>query len=242
MKYIFWLFITCLISPIACTEEIQEIRWGTEVWEGYTDKDGSGIFTKVLKRIFESQGIKLSVTNYPLKRALHLTRSGKLDLAGGIPKDVEYSTQHIQAKYPIAVTRISAFYHKDTIQDWNGLTSINGKKIVSTHIVGGMIGLKSNEYLEVATRKQTLSLVLRKRFDLYIDDEKLLFSTVNNNKEKFNLNDYKIETVLSEGWYLISTNNERGRKIIDLFNKGMEELKESGELNTLYNDAGFSTP
>lgn len=243
MKYILLLLILYIVAPTShSSEEITEVRWGTEIWKGYTDKDGSGIFTKVLERIFKSQGIKLSRQTYPIKRAIHLTRSGTLDLAGGIPKDIRKSNQHIQAKYPIVVTRISAFYHKDTLSVWDGVNSIKGKKIVSTHIVGKMINLDPTEYFEVATRKQTINLVLRKRFDFYIDDEKLLFSTINDYKKSFQPDDYKIDTVLSKGWYLISTNNDRGRKIISIFNKGMETLQKSGELDKLYNNAGFSTP
>lgn len=243
LRNILLSLILLLVIPIAySSEEIKEIRWGTEVWKGYTDEDGSGIFTKVLKRIFESQGIKLSKRIYPIKRAIHLTRNGQLDLAGGIPKDLEKSTQHIQAKYPILVSRISAFYHKDTIKHWDGLNSTQNKEIVSTHIVGGMIGLKTTEYLEVSTRKQTINLVLKKRFDLYIDDEKLLLSTIAHHRGKFNENDYRVNTVVTKGWYFISTNNERGRKIITIFEKGMEQLKKSGELKELYDSAGFSPP
>jgi len=240
LKYI--ILIALLTTSIVHSSPIKEIHWGTEVWEGYTDEDGSGIFTKVLERVFETQGVQLLRTNYPLKRALYLTRNGTLDLAGGIPKDIKKSTQHIQAKYPIVITKISAFYHKDTILDWNGLESIKGKKIVSTHIVGANLGLKSNEYIEVATRKQIINLILRKRYDIYIDAHKLLLTTVKAHNKKFIESDYKIETLISKGWYLISTNNERGREVISLFEKGMETLQASGELKKLYDEAGLSTP
>jgi len=230
-----------IFSPsLALSSEIQKVYWATEVWEGYTDEHG--VYTQLMNKIFTSEGITLDMKIYPFKRALRLVVIGEADIAGGIPKDTQPNSDYIQAKYPIAVSRFNAFYHKDNIKKWNNIDSIKNKRIISTPHVGSNVGLKESEYHVVADRKQALKLVLNKRFEVYIDDEKVLNTTLNKFQELFNRSDYKVSPLFISRWYLITTNTVRGRKIMDIFEAGMLKLAKSGELKELYESHGFYVP
>ncbi|MDC7224560.1 MAG: transporter substrate-binding domain-containing protein [Spirochaetales bacterium] len=236
------LLLLLSLAPLL-PQELEKVRWGTEVWKGFTDKDGSGLYTRVLRRIFEEgEGWELEIFYYPFSRSLYLTEKGELDMAGGIPQNSELGRNCLQAQIPIVVSRFSAFYRKNNIENIEGVSSLRGKNIVCTLSVGEMIGLEPEEYYVVNTREQAINLVLIGRYDIYIDDEKVLHDTIEEYQSRFDREDYSTGTIATEGWYMIFPDNERGRRIRDMFDEGMRRLDRSGELETLYRSLGFIPP
>lgn len=244
MKTISLIFLLMLMafSSQATATEIKEVHWGTEMWEGFTDKDGSGIYTQIFTKIFNDAGLELKVAYMPFARTLHLVEIGKLDFAGGIPKEEKKDNTYIQAEYPVVISRFDAFFNKDSVEKWKGLESIKGRKIVATPTVSGHIGLKSDEVYVVDTRKQALQMVLSQRAEFYVDDAKVLETTLENNRDLIDMDLYRIENVTTKGWYMIAPNNERGRKIMQIYETGTERLHHSGELKKIYDRHGFLTP
>ncbi|MDC7220790.1 MAG: transporter substrate-binding domain-containing protein [Spirochaetales bacterium] len=241
-KRLFSLLFLFHIPLILFASDIKVVRWGTEIWKGFTDEDGSGLYTQVLTRIFDLEEIELETHIYPFSRALHLTENGELDLAGGIPKNSKLGENCLQARYPIVVSRFSAFYNKKNTGPLRDVDSLRDKKIICTLSVGEMIGLKEDEYEVVTTRDQAINLVLIGRYDVYIDDEKVLQTTMETYEHQFNRNEYASPVVATKGWYMIATDSRRGREILDIFDRGMETLIKTGELITLYESLGFIPP
>ena len=60
--YISFIFISVPFSISAV--EIENVYWGTAEWEGYTDKDGSGIYTQIFKKIFTMMGVEDEKNNF----------------------------------------------------------------------------------------------------------------------------------------------------------------------------------
>ncbi|OMH38307.1 ABC transporter substrate-binding protein [Motiliproteus sp. MSK22-1] len=241
MKYLaiafFWFF-----SISAYATEIEKISWGTEVWKGYTDKDGSGIYTQILERIFSNAGVEINISYMPFARTLHLVKINKLDFAGGIPRDKTKAKDYIQAKYPIAVNRFVAFFHKETLDKWQGKASLEGRVIVATPHQAEQAGLEEEDVYVVETREQALQMVLNKRAAFFLDNEKVLENIIKENQSAFDPDDYRTEDVGTSGYYMIAPNTERGQAIMDIYEKGTLGLYKSGELNALYSQRGFSTP
>lgn len=242
MRYKIILFLIFLVT-LPCNvfaDEIQEVHWGTEVWKGYTDTDGSGLYTQVLKKIFDHEDIELKTSFMPFERTLLLTRKGQLDFSGGIPKDKNENPEYIQAKYPILFTRFNVFFRTESVGTWNGLESLKGKKIVCTPTIGDQVGLQENEYSVLPSRKQMIQLVIKKRYDFYLDVENIMSTVLDQNISFLADKNYRVENIVSKGWYMIAPNSERGRSIMEIYNKGIIRLYKSGELKAIYD--GYSLP
>ena len=233
----FWI-----LSSFAFCAEIKSVHWGTEVWKGYTDKDGSGIYTQIMGKIFTKAGIEINISYMPFARTLHLVKINKLDFAGGIPRDKTEVKDYIQAKYPIAVNRFVAFFHKETLGKWEGKKSLEGRVIVATPHQAEQAGLEERDVYVVDTREQALQMVLSKRAEFFLDNEKVLENIIKANQSAFDPSEYRTVSVGTSGYYMIAPNTKRGKAIMDIYEKGTLELYRSGELNALYSQLGFSIP
>jgi len=242
MKKIFFLVVVLVVSFNTSAVEIKKIQWGTEMWKRYTDKDGSGIYTQVFTKVFESEGLELEVSYMPFARSLHLVKTGKLDFAGGTAKEQEANPDYIQARYPVAVSRFNVFFRKSTLQEWEPQKSLKDRKIVATPKVASSAGLDEKEVHVVTSRNQALKMVLNNRSEFYVDDEKVLETTLQENQKLFNPNDYRVETISTNGWYMRAPNTPRGKKVIEIYERGTKRLYDSGELQKIYERLNFSTP
>ncbi len=59
--------------------KINNIQIATPQWDGQTNKDGTGLFFEIVKRIYEPEEIKVDVVFCPWKRAQSRVSSGKSD-------------------------------------------------------------------------------------------------------------------------------------------------------------------
>jgi polar amino acid transport system substrate-binding protein len=237
---IFFIFMNAFVFLSA--SDIKAVYWGTAELQGFTDKDGSGIYTQILLRIFNEAGIKMEILYMEMKKAQELVEKGKIDFTGGIAKDKKPHDTYIQAKYPIILSRYNAFFHRNSITVWDGINTIKGRKIVLTYYMAEGLGLKKHEVIEVTERKQALQILLSHYADFYIDDEKVMKEEINKNVNLFNIDDYQMENIVEVELYMISPHTERGRQIMEIYEKGTEKLFKSGELKRLYSKYGLLLP
>ena len=246
MKTVAFLLIFSLAPLMSSAEAIKEVAWGTEMWPGLTDRDGTGLYTHVFMAVFKSQGVRLTPQYLPFKRTIHLVDHHQLDFAGGILKDKVEGETHVQARFPILSTPVKAFFRKITVQgQWQGVNTIKGHKIVASPQLGEAIGLKKGEFREVDTKAQAFKMVAMGQADFYIDDEREMELTIKQNKggiQDYNEHDFGIEQVGETDWFMIAPNNTRGKQIMELYEKGTLQLYRSGELQKLYESRGFHVP
>ena len=246
MKMVAFLLLFSLAPLMGAAEEIKEVVWGTDVWPGLTDRDGTGLYTNVFTEAFKSQGVKLTPKYLPFEQSIHLVDSHELDFAGGILKDTVRSEKHVQAQFPILSTPVDAFFRKTSIKGpWQGVNTIKGGSIVASPLLGEAIGLTKGEFLEVSTKAQAFKMVAMGRADFYIDDEKEMALTIKQNKQEiegYDESDFAIKQVGKTDWFMIAPNNDRGKRIMEIYEKGTLQLFRSGELQTLYDSRGFHVP
>jgi len=87
---------------------------------------------------------------------------------------------------------------------------------------------------EVEDRVSALKMVLFNRADYYFDNYEQLNDTIKKNDITFDMNDYRIEVIVSINLYMTFSSTERGKKIKDLYDKGIEQLFRTGELEEIY--------
>jgi hypothetical protein len=240
------LILFSLVSFVSSADEVKNVEWGTEMWPGLTDRDGTGLYTHIFTEVFTSQGVALTPTYLPFKQTIDLVDNHKLDFAGGVLKDKVESEKHIQARFPVLSTRVNAFFRKTTVKgEWQGVHTIQGHKIVASPQLGEAIGLNKDEFREVPTKVQAFKMVVMGQADFYIDDVGEMELTIKQNKDgvaPYNESDFDIQPVGKTDWYMISPNNSRGRQVMEIYEKGTLHLYRSGKLKNLYENRGFHVP
>jgi len=237
-------------APMSSAEEPQVIRFHATEWKDLTNKDGTGLYHEILQRIFESQGFEIEATYFPFRRTLLNVSIDEADIAGATTND---QPDLLPARNPIWVSRNSALFHKKMLPTWEGLRTIilNPNTSVSSPGIGKMIGV---DIYEVPSRDQALNMVLDKRMRYYVDDYETLTklkageknvvgfegwkppSSINN----FDWDRFVIRDVRSVPAYMVFQNNEKGRRLRDLFDSEFEKLHRSGELIKIYEKWGLA--
>ena len=246
MKTIAFLLFLSLAPLMSTAEEIKEVVWGTDMWPGLTDHDGTGLYTNVFTEVFKSQGVTLTPKYLPFKQTIHLVDKHELDFAGGVLKDTVESEKHVQARFPVLSTPVEAFFRKTAVEGpWQGVNTIKGHRIVASPQLGEAIGLKKGEFREVSTKEQAFKMVATGQADFYIDDEQEMVLTIKQNKQEiegYHESDFAIEKVGRTDWFMIAPNTERGKRIMEIYEQGTLHLYRSGELQKLYESRGFQVP
>lgn len=67
--FAFWALVLFLAAPGMAVEKVDSVRFITEEWPGYTEKDGTGLYWEVLKTVYEPVAIKIEYTLVPWNRA-----------------------------------------------------------------------------------------------------------------------------------------------------------------------------
>lgn len=90
--------------------------------------------------------------------------------------------------------------------------------------------------------KIALRMVLHGRCDYYIDDRPMLFRVLESSEEPCDPSAFAKDVLYTENLFFCFTKNERGRKLADLFDRGMRRLRSSGELARIYAAWGHPVP
>lgn len=238
MKFLkFCILILLMNSNIANAETI---RWVTESWQNYTNEDGSGLYNDILRAVFAEY--QLETVYIPWKRALLEVKNGSADITGATSAVNGYSSSH----YPILSAPTSILYKKSDV-NYTNLASLE-------NYVGVWAGPYEDELFQgidksffngfsVQERDTAYKLLLSGRADYFLDTRALqqawLASQELTSAGKFKAEDYVIVNVSRLNLYMIFTDNERGGKLKEIFDHGIDKLKQQGELRKIYEKYQF---
>jgi len=242
------LLLLFLVSMPLLAEPPLIVRHHTPAWSAITNADGSGLYHQVFKEVFAYSNVQVKAAYLPLLRALADVEQGKADMAGGIGLGDE---RFLYASQPIYQSRVSAFFHKKLVKNWQGMETIKqheDQTVVSVGM-GKLINIKG---FEVNSRYQALNMLLRKRALYYVDATELFEGLYQGDYSKhfnsqqgskyhapFNPAQYTYRSISDVSAYMVFQKSERGEKIKALFESGFKTLFESGRLLEIYKQWGF---
>lgn len=204
-----------------------QILLASEEWGDYTGADGKGLAWDVLREIFEPS-VKLQIRSVPYTRSVGLVEKGEADAwVGSYNKEVD------DALYPR--------WHFDTDHIYALGLATNAAPTAETigqYRLAWVRGYKYEDYLpnvkhfsEVQRRNGILSMLLHSRADFYIDalaeidyvlrmaDDPAVFK----------------RTHLAElPLYLGFANNDRGRALLAMYDRRLDELVKTGQLRAIF--------
>lgn len=224
-----WLLILlCGFTALAQAQGPGKVLLASEAWDDYTNADGSGLAWDVLRQVFEPAGITLQTRTVPYTRSVGLAQRGEVDGWVGAYRD--------EAKgvlYP----------HWNYDSDHIYALGLAGKPAPTLVTLGNyrlawVRGYQYETYLpnvkrfnQIQRRDGILPMLQHGRADFYIDaltEAKYVLSQ-SDDPTQFSLT-HLVELPL----YIGFADNERGRRLMAVFDGRMAMLVKSGELKPIF--------
>ncbi|GAB3023254.1 substrate-binding periplasmic protein [Bowmanella dokdonensis] len=227
------VLIMLLFTSVCLANADRPLRIGLHYsapW-AYADEAGqlTGIDYQMVTRIFEQAGYQVRVEVFSHERLVQKFHDKELDYASPMAFEVPgaYPTMPYMPIQDVAVSRRSARFKLDDLQD------LQGKAVVAYQKASDVLGpifaslVEDGGYLEMADRAQQFTLLFNDRVDLVVGDRKVLeyFS-----EKHYGAGRLRIHPIFPTVTYPGATWDKR---LTDLFNQGLRQLKESGEYQQL---------
>lgn len=242
---LFALTLGVVYVSSAVASDIKEMTIVCEEWEGYTNKDGTGVYWEVLKAVFEPVGIKVTTKVAPWKRAEHMVKKKEVDAIAGDyyykerdGKDYIYPQWHLSVEDDITV-----LFKKGAVEGWEntGVKALAGKK------VAWIRGYDFDQSIlkDVGVEKQELSklgngikMLNADRMDAIVDYKATIIPEAK--KAGVDLSNFTV-SVAQQGnkLYVVFSNTDKAKTLIKVFDEQMGKLAQSGEIEAIYKKWGF---
>jgi len=201
------LSVLLSISTLSVSAKSNTITFATEPWADATNKDGTGLYWEIFRAV--------------------MVGAYKDEIDG-----VLYPKNHF------AVDIVQAIYKKDTKQQWNGVNTMNNK------IIGWIKGYSYHDYLpktainkspikRLKTRDLAYRMLNKGQIDYFID-AKADITDFFNASPIYKAADYETKTVLELNLYIVFTEDEKGKKLAEMFDRRFALLLRQGEIKKLY--------
>jgi len=217
------IILTLLLSHITLA---QQLIIGADEWEGYTNKDGTGIYFELLKKIFPQH--ELHFKTAPLDKIISELEENTLSIAVGLYKDdakkAMFPQWFIDTEYPVV-----AIYNKKktNISHFSDLSNLKLSWIKGYHFERYISSSEKNTLLN--NIDIAFEHLANNKIDAFLDypynlteEENKIYST--------------IEVVPTRHLYAAFQHNKNGQKLAKQFDEQMAKLRTDGTLQAMYND------
>lgn len=225
------IFLLCLLGSELAAQPpaAKNINLVSDVWEEYTQADGSGLAWDILRAVYEPVGVELNIQTMPYTRSIGLVQRGEADAwVGSYLNEVQQGVF-----YP------HWYYDADQITALSTLnTPVPNMQTISQYRLVWVRGYAYQQYLpnltrfrEVQRRKGILEMLDFGRADFYIDArtevEQLLMTAADPAH-------YRMTSLTRLPIYLGFADNPRGHQLADLFDQRMHKLVKNGSLKPIF--------
>ena len=236
----FLLFVT-VSSAKSPPEDYTTIDIVTPSWENVTNKDGSGLYFDILRKIYDPYDIELKFTIVPWRRAVDMVKNKQSDTMLGGYYVVSDEVKDLFPRYPIGREVLAALIKKGPATVWEGKKSVAHKNVVWIR------GYNYHKYLDVSTNgmeidreAQGWKMVESGRADAYFENINFLNRYIKN--EKVDMGQYEIHIISERPLFARFSNTPKSRKLIEIYDSRMPELLEQDEIRRLFDKWGFPYP
>ncbi|USH04505.1 transporter substrate-binding domain-containing protein [Grimontia kaedaensis] len=235
LAYVFAFTLAAFIAlpSTANPQGDKEIILVSEAWEDATEKDGSGLYFEIMRRVFEPLGYSIKTITTTYSRSIYLVQTKRMDAFLG-----SYIDEQEKVLYPywhFDAEQVSAVYKASVIPTWKG------EETLEDRTVGWVKGYDYNHYIdtkftihEVKSRRQGLSMVYSDRLDFLIDAREELV-------EEFELgylnrDEFEMANIMDLKLYPGFADTEKGQELRRIYDERFEELLNKGEIKRLFDE------
>ncbi len=206
----------------------ERIIVATDIWVGYTNRDGSGYYLDLINEIFKWPKYEVEVDFVPFKRSTVMIQKGHADIMLGAY--IDDIPPLLLTDYPVETDSIDAVISKDLAKKWIGIASLKNKNIIAKlgYSFDSLfkIPVKYTEYPDLLPM---LNMLKNGKVDAVLDYE----LDIKMNWDKALLGDnftIKKSVVVSNAYFGFSENKPHLKKI---FQEQFKLLYKSGRIAEL---------
>ncbi len=227
-----WILLVALLaccSVQANASMPEQVRIASEVWEGHTHADGTGLAWDIMRLVFEPAGVALQIQSVPYTRSIGLVQRGEADAwVGSYLNEVDDGVFY--PRLPYDADQIGALGL--TEQPLPSLANLGEFRLVWIRGYEYQRYLPNlHDYREVQRRSGILAMLDLGHADFYIDAltevEELLATTSAPQR-------YRSTVLTALPLYLGFADNPRGRALAELYDRRMELLLEEDRLREVF--------
>mgnify|MGYP000237450059 CR=1 FL=1 len=229
-----WLYLILMVvffsQQLLAAEDVSPstIHVVSEIWEDYTNADGTGYGWELLRKIFEPAGVTVQIESVPYTRAVGLVQRGEADAWLGAYRDevdgVIFPRWHYDADPIVAL----------------GLAT-SPKPSLETLGIYRLIWLRGYDfqdqlanaktYQEIRQQDTVLEMLKAGRADFYLDVVGVTNAIASKATDPAL---FQQTELIRLPIYVGFAPNARGRVLAALFDQRMEKLVASGELRPIF--------
>jgi len=246
MKRFILILILCSFGLSSQGVAEETIRVATGEWKPYISKSLKhyGVCTQIITEAFALEGVKAEISFFPWARGERFAQLGEWDAMATLVSTPEREKVFYLSKVAYSSKRV--FFHlKSYSFDWDTLDDLKGISI------GATLGYKYGNMFENAEKEGRIS-VLRVPKDeqnfkmMLIGRTKIFPFTLNAGyfmlNEQFSPDNVAKIThhpkILQKADYhvMFPKKSNRSLRLVNLFNKGLEQLKKNGRYDQLFKE------
>ena len=232
LTFLILIILLCsLCFPAMAGNSLGEIILASEECSNATNKDGTGLYWDIFRAVYGSVGIKTKMIIRSYDGSVSLVKQHKADAAVGIYPDAIQGT--VFSRYPFVKDYVLVLFKKDKIVSWDGQKTLQNRK------VGWIKGYDYDEYIEVPvikeefySREAILHRLDNDQIDFYMDTRNNVEAVLN--RGIIDVGRYTVETVLELDRYLVFADNNKGKKLKNIFDHRYPLLVQSGVIERLH--------
>ena len=235
----FLVFLYCPMAEGAeRAEERKIIVTVGPSWEGFTNRDGSGLYHDILRQVYPEY---LKQHLYvPTVQANEMVAIGRADIK---LCETEVESPLMFGGYPMYENGYYALFRRERMGVWRGNDSLSGMKGVWRQGYYSRADFSVNfPYLEVRSGESALKMVILGRADFYIDDLALINESFALAGEEFDPDRFDVKLVGTRKYYPVFLESPRGKRLRTQYDSAMKRLYQEGILQKIYQSWGFPIP
>lgn len=234
-----FVFILSFVSQKSFAEEIIHLTNGE--WPPYQSEKLKyyGLSSRIITESFAAVGVKVEYGFFPWKRSLFLVENGDWDGSGLWAYSDDRAAYSLYSE-PSLEFKWVFFHLKDFKFDWKTIDDLKGITIGTIHAYeygkDFMTAIKEKKVIveEVIDDVQNIRKLLVGRIDLSlfeVSNALHILQSEFTKEERDKITYHPLPLTTQPLHLIISKKAEDPQKLIDLFNKGLKQLKESGKLD-----------
>lgn len=226
-------------SPEKNTPDANTIRLANGSWEPYNGPGlpHGGCEAQVVEEAFALQGITVEFGFFPWARSYSLSATGAWDGTLAWDDTPEHRADHYLSAEPITLQEWVFFYLKGRPLDWKTLDDLSGKTIgVTTGYVysDAFKDIKARgmaTFLESSSDEANFRMLLAGRIDVFPMERrvgKYMLQSIFSSEEQAQISESTESFSQFQSYLLLSRAVPENEQRMVLFDRGFQELKESG--------------
>lgn len=207
-----------------------QVVWGTDVWEGYTEPDGTGFYQELIALIFPDEDFDVDIQYLAWKRVSRELKRQNIDMTGALHKSSDYHLSEL----PVLSERILVLSREGIEPDIGSTASLE-------NVVGAYrTGYEDDIFYEIVpstvpgvpvdSPSMAIKLLENGKIDYYVE----LASMLSSHAHEVEAGNFNARQVGMFHLYWAFAKSQKGRYIKRHFDGAFRLLREKGKLTQLY--------